>query len=348
MPSDPPQPHLVDSLKASASKLKEMQSALDARAKELDALRTHLAAERAELERRAEALRAEREAVDREREEVRTTRSSMDADLAAINADRETLTKEDERLRELSAAVGDREKAVQLDEARLHRLEQGLAAHLTESESGLRGLLEREEELVKAQTAWLGVFEARQKELRTISEAMQATQAEADQRYAAFTALRDAVQDQITRLLAENEKLALKEKSILEAERYLSSTFNVDMSEAKEEVAPTPPPPPPEAPPEPPQAPPTPPEPVPAIAQQEETPVEETPAKPAATKSEAMERLAQAVDAWKRARAAGWKVSDIRENVKSAREAVAAGDYETALRVATEILEALQATATTR
>jgi hypothetical protein len=84
-----------------------------------------------------------------------------------------------------------------------------------------------------------------------------------------------------------------------------------------------------------------------AVPLQEEVP-EEVEAKPQATKAEAMERLAHAVEAWKRARDAGWKVGDIRKTVKVARDAVDAGDYEDAIRLAMDILDQLQATASAR
>jgi len=80
---------------------------------------------------------------------------------------------------------------------------------------------------------------------------------------------------------------------------------------------------------------------------QEEIP-EEIEVRPSATKAEAMERLARAVEAWKRARDSGWKVGDIRKTVKVARDAVDAGDYEEAIRLAMEILDQLQATASAR
>ncbi len=86
------------------------------------------------------------------------------------------------------------------------------------------------------------------------------------------------------------------------------------------------------------------PTPEPAPLAQEEIPREPEP-KPAITKGEATERLSKAVEAWKRARDAGWKVIDIRKTVKVARDAIEAGDYERAVRCATEILEPLQAAA---
>lgn len=354
MPSDSPPPRLLDAVKASASKLKEKQSALEARAKELDALKAQLDAERAELDNRAAKLTAAREVIERERETLQEARASMERSVAAINDDRGKLTKDGERLQSALKALEERERTTQADEERVERLEHAFTGQMTESESRLHNLLEREEELMKLQANWLVAFEAREKELRTISEEMHARQNELVQQQDSLAVLKDAFKDELNRLLAEHEALATKEKSILEAEKYLASALQAAEVDFKEEEMPAVPPPataPPEPIAPPPAAQPTPilePVATPVVAPAQEEIPQETETKPRATKAEAMERLARAVEAWKRARDSGWKVGDIRKTVKSARDALEAGDYESAFRLATEILDQLQATASAR
>jgi hypothetical protein len=343
MSAETPSPRLLEAAKASAAKLKEMQSALEARARELDALRVQLETERSDLERRETSLAAQRDAIEREREETQKARASAEADRTAAKANRENLAKEEDRLRDAAAGIEDREKALHLEEERVKQLEQGFSGRIVESVSELRALVEREEELMKAQGNWLAAFETREKELRTISEAMHATQGEANLRHEAFLTLKDAFKDELNRLLAEQEKLAAKEKSLLEAERYLATTLNLEEASEEEIAPPVAEPTMAEAPPPPAPAPPVPSEPEPVPEPIKEEVIEAAKPRPPVTKAEAMEQLGKAVEAWKRARAAGWKVGDIRDSIKAARDAVGAGDYESAVRLATEILEALQA-----
>lgn len=353
MPNDTPPPHLLDAVKASASKLKEKQAVLDARAKELETLKVRLDAERAEIEKQVASLAADRASIDRERDGLDDVRAGMERDLAGINDGREQLTKDQERLQTASKALEDRERAIEEGEGRLERLAEAFKGEMMESESRLRALIERGAELTKMQTDWLAAFETRQKELDGIGREMRARHDELVQQDDSLTRLKDAFRDEVNRLLTERDALAAKERSILEAEKYLSTALQIAESDFEEERPPATPPPAP-APPEP-VAPP-PPEPMPSpepIASREEIPVDEeiprpTEAKRPATRTEAMDRLTQAVEAWKRARDAGFKVTDIRKTVKSARAAVDAGEYEAAIAMTVEILDQLQATALTR
>jgi chromosome segregation ATPase len=348
MSSDTPAPHLLDAVKASASRLRERQSALDARAKELDALKAKLDAERGELEAEGARITADRQAFEREGEGLRNAGRAMEQDLATINDARDKLTNDQERLQSAWKALEERERTIKADEERTERLEQAFAGRMKESESKLHNLLERAEGLVKVQANWLKAFEEREKELRTISEELHTRQTEFGLQHDSLAALKDEFKDELDRMLAEHEALATKEKSVREAEKYLASALQIAEGDHDEEQAPL--------------------GSLPALAPVEpvapsvvpesiETPTaepvhedipEEIEVKPQATKAEAMERLARAVEAWKSARDAGWKVGDIRKAVRVARDAVDAGDYEEGIRLAMEILDQLQVTASAR
>lgn len=349
MPDDQPPAHLLNAVKASASKMKEKQTALDVRAKELEELREKLEAERADVKRRIEAVTVDREALEKEREEVRSARASVDADLALLDTDREKVHREEEKVREAAEAITDRARAIKADEARLERMNQAFQGEMKDAEARLRALVEREDALVRTQGEWMTSFEGREKELRSIHESMKEAQTEAARQRESFAELKVAVEDELNRILAEHEALAAREKSLLEAQEYLAETLGGEPVAAEDApapmAAPRAPEPAPAAPPvpEPTPAPAAPPEPVAAPVVVQEDVSEPSPEKPPVTKSEAMDRLAKAVDTWKRARSAGWKVTDIRATVKTAREAVDAGDYDTALRMADGILEQLQA-----
>jgi len=64
--------------------------------------------------------------------------------------------------------------------------------------------------------------------------------------------------------------------------------------------------------------------------------------RPAVTRAEAMDRLTRAIEAWKRARDNGRNVGEMRNTLKLAKEALQAGKYESAIRLATEVLDDLQ------
>ncbi len=352
MPKDTPPP-LVDVVKASASKLKEKQAALDARAKELDALKARLEAERADLDTRAKKMAADEEAIAREKQGLGDVRADLERDLAAINEGRERLKGDEVTLQRALKALEEREKTVKADEERVQQLEEAFAGPMKDAESRLHELVEHERELTSLEKDWLTSFEAREQELRTITDQMHARQAEALQQHESLSGLRNELTTAVERLLQEQEKLAAKEKTLLDAEAALASALQFEdeeimRDEPPAEPAPTPAPVPPEpaaAPLAPEPAPQPEPEPVtaPVVSVQEEPP--EEPEKPRLTKSEATERLARAVEAWKRARDSGWKVTDIRKTVKAARDALESGEYERVERYAAEILEGLQAIA---
>lgn len=66
-------------------------------------------------------------------------------------------------------------------------------------------------------------------------------------------------------------------------------------------------------------------------------------AKPRVSKAEALDRMTRALETAKRARDAGRNVSEIRKSLKLARGAFESGDYDSAVRLADEILRELEA-----
>jgi hypothetical protein len=65
-------------------------------------------------------------------------------------------------------------------------------------------------------------------------------------------------------------------------------------------------------------------------------------AKPKVSRTEALDRMTRALETAKRARDAGRNVSEIRKILKQARSAFEAGEYDTAVRLADEILKELE------
>src|SRR5206468_11233409 len=63
---------------------------------------------------------------------------------------------------------------------------------------------------------------------------------------------------------------------------------------------------------------------------------------PAVTRAEAMDRLTRAIEAWRRSRDSGRDVGEMRNTLKLAKDALQAGKYETAILLATEVLDDLQ------
>jgi ribosomal protein S20 len=61
------------------------------------------------------------------------------------------------------------------------------------------------------------------------------------------------------------------------------------------------------------------------------------------SRTEALDRMTKALETAKKARDAGRNVSEIRKSLKQARAAFEAGDYDTAAKLAEEILRDLEA-----
>ena len=70
--------------------------------------------------------------------------------------------------------------------------------------------------------------------------------------------------------------------------------------------------------------------------------------KPKVSRAEALDRMTRALENAKRARDAGRNVSEIRKALKQARAAFESADYDTAARLAEEILKELESLALTR
>jgi len=315
-----------------------MKSALDARARELDALRAQLDHERQELEKLAARLDADRQAVAREREELQGVRSSVDMDLAAVKDDREKLSAESIRLQESAKALATRERALREGESRLERFDQDISGRMKESEARFHAIIDRDEELLKVQQHWLIVFETLEKELQAIAGQMQARQKQSAQMHQSLADLHEVFKDETARLAAHREELAAKERSLIVAQKYLSTVLEATEPEPNEANPPTrsherEPPAPPEA-----SQTPT------AIEipnRPERDVVHEPDAKPAVTKAEALERLTRAIEASKRARDAGRNLGDIRNALKMAKSELDSGNYENAAQIADEILDEL-------
>jgi uncharacterized protein (DUF3084 family) len=383
-------PFLVDAVKASASRFKETKNALDARQKELDARHAELDAQRADLERRSERLNAEREEFQREKDQVNSSRSAIDRDLATIRMEREKFGAEEKRIQDWSRTLGERERAIKEGEDRQTHLDTELSGHVRESEAKVNSLLEREEaaaqseraladtieklvmmerglaerdkklarreeELVKLQGDRLNALEAREREMLKISEDMQARQKDSAAQHESFVELQDTLRQELVRIAGERERLASKERSLVEAEKYLAAALEasgIDMSPVEEVKAPPPPPASEPRAPKPPIVAPSPPPVRVADPYREDIYEEEgrdaPEAKAKVSRADALERMTRALETAKRARDQGRNVSEIRKALKQARAAFESGDYETASRLAEEILRELEAIALTR
>jgi len=70
--------------------------------------------------------------------------------------------------------------------------------------------------------------------------------------------------------------------------------------------------------------------------------------KPKISRADALERMTKALETAKKARDMGRNVSDIRKTLKQARAAFESGEYDTASKLAEEILRELEAAPLTR
>src|SRR2546421_1257842 len=388
MASEKTSPFLVDAVKASASRFKETKNALEARQKELDARQAELESQRVEMDRQAERLRAEREEFQKEKEQVNAGRTSIDHDLASVRMDRERVGSEEKRVQDWARTLNEREKAIKENEDRVKRLDLELSSHLKDSEGKIQSLMEREElsaqreraladtierlvgmergvadrdkklakreeELIKLQNERLHALEGREREMLKISEGMYARQNESAAQHESFVELQETFRQDLLRLASERERLAGKEKSLVEAEKYLAaaleaSGMEIDTPPEIEVKAPPPPPTTEPRAPKPPIATPTPSSRVTESFRDEIFEEEHNESRPKVSRADALERMTRALETAKKARDLGRNVSEIRKVLKQARAAFESGDYDTASRLAEEILRELEAIPLTR
>jgi len=375
-------PILVDAVRASASKLQGLKSAIEARARELDRLKEQLDSQRSELgtlaarlesdrrsiesereevragraslERDLAAARDDREhlsaeqarlqselgSIDSEREEVRAGRASLERDLAAARDDREHLSAEQAQLQELTKTLEERENSLREAEGQVERLDHEMIGRMRESAAKFLAIVDREEEITKMQRDWLVAVETREKELRTINEELRARQEESAELGESLGQVKTLFKDEMERLAARRDELAAKEASLLEAQRYLARVVEAAEAGPSEQGPPT-------------AAggaeqPATPDQAAPAVSPSGAQPIgpvraEAPEPRTPVMRSEAMERLTRAIEAWKRARDSGWNVAELRNTLKRAKDALQSGDYDTSFRLSSDVLEALRA-----
>jgi len=297
--------------------------------------------------------------------------------------DRERFAGEEKRVQDWARTLNEREKSIKENEDRAKRLDLELSSHLKDSESKIQSLVEREElaaqreraladtierlvgmergvadrdkklakreeELIKLQNERLHALEGREREMLKISEEMYARQKESAAQHESFVELQEVFRQELTRLASERERLAGKEKSLVEAEKYLAAALEasgIEIETPPEIEVKAPPPPPTSEPraPKPPMTAPTPSSRPSESFRDEIFEEEHVESRPKVSRADALERMTRALETAKKARDLGRNVSEIRKVLKQARAAFESGDYDTASRLAEEILRELEA-----
>src|SRR5207245_1027758 len=84
----------------------------------------------------------------------------------------------------------------------------------------------------KLQNERLNALEAREREMLKISEEMYARQKESAAQHDSFVELQTTLKDELYHLASEREKLAVKEKSLLEAEKHITAALEASGGDA--------------------------------------------------------------------------------------------------------------------
>ena len=371
-----------NALEARQKELDAREAELETRATDLERKAERLKGERDDFQKEKEQVTAARATIDRDLGTVRVEREKSGSEERRVQEwartlnDREKAIKDNEdRVRrldmDLSGHLKESEAKIQslLEREELAAQRERALADTIERLVGMeRGLADRdkklamrEEELIKLQNERLRSLEARERDMLKISEEMHARQKESSAQHESFVELQDTLRQELNRLATERERLAGKEKSLIEAEKYLAAALEASGIDVAPEEERSPPPPPvgePRAPKPPipqPMAPPMAPPPTvaPPIRTGEslrDEIFEEEPAesRPKVSRADALERMTRALETAKKARDLGRNVSDIRKVLKQARAAFESGDYDTASRLAEEILRELEAIALAR
>ena len=283
-----------------------------------------------------------------------------------MRMERDKASSEERRVQDWARTLNDREKGIKDREDQVKRLEHDLTDHLKESERKIQALVEREElsaqreraladtidrltvmergmadrdrklakreeELIKLQNERLNALEAREREMLKISEEMYARQKESAVQHDSFVDLQTTLKEELISLASEREKLAVKEKSLLEAEKYITAALEasgIEIPMETESNSPPPAPAPEIRPPRPPAAQAPPPAPPMEPLRDEIFEEESSEAKPWVSRADALERMTKALETAKRARDTGRNVSEIRKVLKQARAAFEGGDLD--------------------
>ena len=378
MPEDVPDASDLDDLKSAAAAFTREKVTLEARAKELDALETELSADRINLGGQALALESVRAVIMKERDKGAQAKSSLKRDAAVIQADRLALAAEENRLLEFTRVLEERDRILGEAEARLEQRHLELSSRMEAFQARLETLDRREgrlaqreqeleetaarvaafgeairlrearlcvgeEEFIRSQNARLAALDAHENDLVAFQDAVAAVEAEATRRAESYASMEAALQEDMDRVVVARSWAASEKDRLIEVQAILEGTVQSDEveSEATPSLADAS----------------APADSIPAEAPDttETAPVPgslggegsvESLRVPPTTKEGAVSRLAQAVRAWERARAAGWDVSGLAGPAKSARTALVSGDYDGALRLATTMMDRLRANPT--
>ncbi len=378
-----PATDIVSAVKAKAEKLKEAQAQLEARTKEIEAERRKLDADRRELQKMEDALEKLKEDVDRRDDGLKEREAALEKGQKSLNEVQNKIGVEDARLKEWAKALQITENDVKATQTKAKSEYDEVAAKLGEVNQKIASLVEREEliasreaalgesldrlskmseaiaerekalaaqqeDLIRFQNERTASLRQREQELSTTLEALTKRMRDQEAHSTAATSMEQTLKQELAKLSSERQRLAAKERSILEVEKSLSIALEsggIDWEAAtvqgtKDAAAPAAPKERPPAP-EPPKValPPPPAKPKDAIDKEFEKAVA---AAARVSKTDAIDKMNRALEVAKQARDAGHDVTEVRRILKQARTAFEAQDWDEAARLSDQILGLLE------
>src|SRR5437773_1017046 len=281
------------------------------------------------------ALEARQKELDARQAELESLRVEMDRQAERLRAEREEFQKEKEQVNAGRSSIDHDLASVRMDRERVGTEEkrvQDWARTLNEREKAIK---ENEDRVKRLDLELSSHLKDSEGKIQSLME-------------------REELSAQRERALADTiERLVGKEKSLVEAEKYLAaaleaSGMEIDTPPEIEVKAPPPPPTTEPRAPKPPIAALTPPSRAAESFRDEIFEEEHNESRPKVSRADALERMTRALETAKKARDLGRNVSEIRKVLKQARAAFESGDYDTASRLAEETLRELEAIPLTR
>jgi len=374
-----PSADIGSAVKAKVEKLKEAQVQIEQRTRELEAERRKIDADRRELGKMEEALETMKAELDKRDDDLSVREADLQKGQRGLKETQDRFTAEDHRLKEWAKALQTTENEIKTLQVNAKTERDDIFSKLSEANSKLTGLVEREElvasreaalggsldrlskigdtiatrekalsaqqeEFIRLQNERIANLRQREEEFTSLMETLTRRMRDQEANSASLSEMELALKDEFEKLSGERQRLVAKERNLMEAEKSLASVL--EASGIEWETAPAPQPKPAlERPPAPePRGSPPPPPPKHKETLEQEFERVVAAGNPKVGKSDAIDRMNKALEIAKRARDTGQDVTDVRKILKNARTAFENQNWEEAVRLSEQILVMLEST----
>src|SRR5256712_7604394 len=270
-----PSADIGSAVKAKVEKLKEAQVQIEQRTKELEAERRRIDADRRELSKMEEALETMKAELDKRNDDLSVREADVQKGQRGLKETQDRFAAEDHGLKEWAKALQTTENEINTLQVNANTERDDIFSKLSEANSKLTGLVEREElvasreaalggsldrlskigdtiatraedlsaqqeEFIRLQNERIANLRQREEEFTSLMETLTRRMRDQEANSASLSEMELALKDEFEKLSGERQRLVAKERNLMEAEKSLASVLEASGIEWETAPAPQP------------------------------------------------------------------------------------------------------------